>query len=454
MKFQIDNTLSVVVNSRQKEGCTSTSHSLDIEIISFLKVMLDSTNELVKCYRMARDCFDENSPIDLKLRLIGRRQQDGRTYNLPTASEVVALIVGDIGDAIDNRDIIVKTKSGILQRINELHPSYLALQYPLLFPYGDDGYRFDIPHTDVDHSTNTKRRYCTMREFFAYRIQDKVNVFSLILNSRRLFQQFLVDAYTMIETERLYYIRNQSNVLRCESYETLRSVQIHGNIDISKVGKRLILPSSFTGGTRYMMQNYLDVMSLFVYTVEFQKRGLPHTHICLFMHSDYKLPTVEHIDRVISAEIPNKDDDPELYALVKKAGVKLVNRSVVPYHKTLLKRYQAHINVEWCNQVASIKYLFKYINKGPDRATVEVVQNSNGGDNDDAPVDEIKNYYDCRYLSACEASLFGFDVHYKYPSVVRLPFHLPGKQNVVYGADDDIEQTIYFFFDVLILDEL
>ncbi|KAL7602737.1 hypothetical protein Lser_V15G20400 [Lactuca serriola] len=186
--------------STQNEGCTSTSDSLDIEIISFLKVMLDSTNKLVKCYRMARDCFDENPHIDLKLRLIGRRQQDGRTYNLPTASEVAGLIVGDIGDEIDNRDIIVTTKSGSLQRINELHPAYLGLQYPLLFPYGDDGYRVDIPHRDVDHSTNTKRRFCTMREFFAYRIQDRDNVFSLILNSRRLFQQFLVDAYTMIET--------------------------------------------------------------------------------------------------------------------------------------------------------------------------------------------------------------------------------------------------------------
>ena len=58
--------------------------------------MFDSKNELVKCYRMVRDCFDENPQINLKIRLIGRRQQDGRTYNLPTASEVAALIVGDM----------------------------------------------------------------------------------------------------------------------------------------------------------------------------------------------------------------------------------------------------------------------------------------------------------------------------------------------------------------------
>nr|KAJ0187763.1 hypothetical protein LSAT_V11C900487590 [Lactuca sativa] len=199
------------------------------------------------------------------------------------------------------------------------------------------------------------------------------------------------------------------------------------------------------------------------------------------MHSDYKLPTVEHIDQVISAEIPNKDDNPELYALVSEFmmhgpygsdnpkypcmmdnkcsknfpktftehtsvdenGVKLDNRCLVPYHKLLLKRYQAHINVEWCNQGASIKYLFKYTNKGPDRAIFAVVPNNNADDNDDV-VDEIKNYYDCTYLSACEASwrIFKFDVHFRTPSVVRLPFHLPGQQNVVYGADDDIEDVL------------
>ncbi|KAI3821177.1 hypothetical protein L1987_08736 [Smallanthus sonchifolius] len=549
---------------QSKNGTTSTSEILDLQIIHELKVMLDSENELVKSYRMVRDCFHNNPQVDLKLRLIGKRQQDGRTYNLPTASEVAALIVGDIGDSFESRDIIVKTQSGALKRISELHPSYLALQYPLLFPYGDDGYRVDIPHRDVTDSMKGKRQNCTMREFFAYRIQDRVNSFSLILNARRLFQQFLVDAYTMIESERLYFIRRQQQILRCESYENLRNAQKNGNTDISNVGQRVILPSSFTGGARYMMQNYLDAMSLckwfgypdffititcnpkwpevkrflkdrtikpedrpdilcrlfkikldsfvkdlkenailgqvqaVVYTVEFQKRGLPHAHVCLFMHPDHKLPTVEYIDPIISVEIPEKNEDPELYSLVKefmihgpcgnhnlncpcmidnkcskkfpkrfcanttidgdgfpiyrrrdygtfveKSGVKLDNRSVVPYNKLLLKRYQAHINVEWCNQAGSIKYLFKYINKGPDRATL-LLEQSNKEDDNNEVVDEIQEYYDCRYLSACEATwrIFSFDIHYRTPSVMRLPFHLPGQQQVVYGADDDIENVL------------
>ncbi|KAF5787989.1 hypothetical protein HanXRQr2_Chr10g0459021 [Helianthus annuus] len=97
---------------------------------------------------MARNHLNDNPNENFKLRLIYKRDLDGRTYNLPSTSEVAALIVGDLERIIDHRDIVVESHTDGLQRISELHPSYLALQYPILFPNGDDGYRIDIPHRD------------------------------------------------------------------------------------------------------------------------------------------------------------------------------------------------------------------------------------------------------------------------------------------------------------------
>ena len=116
----------------------------DALLIEDLKNMLDANNILVKSFRMAKDRIESSRCKEFKLRLIGSRNSDGRRYNLPTVSEVAGLIVGDIGPEEKYRDIIIETQSGTLQRINELHPSYIPLQYPLLFPYGEDGYRSDI----------------------------------------------------------------------------------------------------------------------------------------------------------------------------------------------------------------------------------------------------------------------------------------------------------------------
>lgn len=211
---------------------------------------------------MVRDCYKEDVVQPLRLKLVAKRTRDGRNYNLPSASEVAGIIIGDIDSSFDERDIIVETQTGRLQRISELHPSYLPLQYPLIFPLAEDGYRKGIKHRHMDDDATTGRNEVTIREWFAYKLQERAKETSLMHMSRKLFQQFLVDGYTMIESERLSFIRYQQKKLRVDSYRNLANHVSEGNKEAASTGQRIILPSTFTGGSRYMMQNYMDAMAI------------------------------------------------------------------------------------------------------------------------------------------------------------------------------------------------
>ena len=124
---------------------------------------------------------------------------------------------------------------------------------------------------------------------------------------------------------------------------------------------------------------------------------------------------------------------------IEKNGIKLDNRNIVPYSKLLIMRYQCHVNTEYCNKSNSIKYLFKYINKGPDRASLKNTKSC-----EDSVIDEIQQYYDCRYISPCEAAwkIFGFDIHNRWPPIQRLTFHLFREQEVLVKDDDEIDDVL------------
>ncbi|KAK7293775.1 hypothetical protein RJT34_16648 [Clitoria ternatea] len=365
--------------------------------------------------------------------------------------------------------------------------------------------------------------------------------------------------------ERLSYIRTHQKELRVDKYNNLHRSNDQLHTQGSNKGKRIILPSTFVGGRRYMDQLYFDAMVIcsfvgfpdlfltftcnpnwsevqrllrplhlkaqdhpdiitrvfkikldqlmtdltknkifgtivaYLYTIEFQKRGLPHAHILLFLHSSSKYPTPEDIDKIISAEIPNQDQNKDLCELVKthmihgpcglantsspcmkngkcsryypkkfhistivdqdgfpvyrrrnngneveKNGIILDNRYVVPYNPQLLLKYQAHINIKWCNQSTSIKYLFKYIHKGYDRITATIVPSQTEDESFVQAIDEIKDYLDCRYISPCEACwrIFSFPIHNRTPVVERLYFHLPNEQAVYFNDYEDIDSLL------------
>jgi len=203
----------------------------------------------------------------------------------------------------------------------------------------------------------------------------------------RLFQQFVVDAWALCDQSSLSFIRYNQSKLRAEVYNGVTDAIAHVNADPADLGRRVILPSSFLGGQRFIKQCYQDFMaivrklgrpSLFitftanprwkeitqelregetgldrfdlavrvfhlkaaelrsdlrkknifgrykgcVWTVEYQKRGLPHMHYLLFLHPDDREQYLEpvNVDRSIRAEIPTPEEDPDgqLRGLVHK----------------------------------------------------------------------------------------------------------------------------------------
>ncbi|PWZ40263.1 ATP-dependent DNA helicase PIF1 [Zea mays] len=246
---------------------------------------------------------------------------------------------------------------------------------------------------------------------------------------------------------------------------------------------------------RLTKHDILGKVRAYVYVVEFQKRGLPHAHFLLIMQRKYKLTCPGQYDLLISAEIPDKKY-PELRKMVikhmmhgpcgslnpicpctkgrascknhyprpfynatlqgkdsypvyrrrddgrkeKVRGFELDNRWVVPYNPYLLRLFNCHINVEACGSIKAVKYMFKYIYKGHDRASV-VMRDASKADDD---VDEIKQYRDARWVTPPEAlwRIYGFELSQNSPPVMQLQLHLPNMHMVAFHERQMVERVV------------
>ena len=77
---------------------------------------------------------------------------------------------------------------------------------------------------------------------------------------RRLYLQWLVDMFAKLETANLDYIRNNQSTLRADLYNHLTDAVDFDDV-VQRGGKKIILPSSFTGSPRQMRQRYQDAMA-------------------------------------------------------------------------------------------------------------------------------------------------------------------------------------------------
>ncbi len=110
------------------------------------------------------------------------------------------------------------------------------------------------------------------------------------------------------------------------------------------------------------------------------------------------------------------------------------NRYVVPYNPALLLLLECHCNVEIATNVRIIKYLYKYITKGPDRSKATIVDEGE-------EIDEIKDFQTWQHLTVSEAMwrTLEFDTSGQYPPVKALPVHLQGEESIVFDEGNEAE---------------
>ena len=454
-----------------------------LSTMTLLQRLMLSHNPFVALYVQARELTRETPLPDYRLRLDFLRATDRRRYNLPTSqNELAAIIPGDVDTCVNSRDIIVRAKGGALLRMTEIHRFYTALHFPLLAPTGQSGWDPAMHYAFLPSELNQRRTHAFLSfcDFLKHRLHVRpVEVESdHYFRAGFLLQEFIVDMWAAAEHSRLEWVRNHQDTIRAELYSGLVDALREGQ-DLSSIGRKVVLPSSFTSGPRFMQRKLQDALALLrifkgsdlfitftanpawreiqeallpgqkacdrpdivarvfhlkvlallddimkrhvfgeavahVYTLEYQKRGLPHIHLIVFLHPDARLSTPERVDALISTEFPDESEQPELLELVKTHMVHgpcgpsnyspclddknectrkfprpfqdetdisgdayaktrrrntgktfcvrntvVDNRNVVSYSPYLLSRYHAHINVECTSGFNAIKYIYK-----------------------------------------------------------------------------------------------
>ncbi|KAK1370912.1 hypothetical protein POM88_037004 [Heracleum sosnowskyi] len=214
------------------------------------------------------------SQIPVRLRLLERRSGDGRFVNFPGGNdyEFAGLAIDE--NFVDKRDILVDYRQTGLKHINELHPCFMSLQYPLLFPAG--GYRY-------------------MQQNF----QDSIAVCKEY-GHPDIFITFTCNPKWVEIQHAVTAVGSQDASVRPDLVARVFKMKLDAMM--SDLTKKDVL-----GG----------VLAV-VYTIEFQKRGLPHAHIVLWMAEGDKLLSTEDSDTIISAELPDKETDAVGYEAVSQ----------------------------------------------------------------------------------------------------------------------------------------
>ncbi|KAH3731467.1 ATP-dependent DNA helicase pif1 [Pelomyxa schiedti] len=385
--------------------------------------------------------------------------------------------------------------------VNNLNAMYETLQYPLLFPYGEPGWSLQSTAAAEDeHSNNTLLQYTRFRILHDPRFRGTALAQQWVLDQwfriedQRLdYQQnqsntrlATVDEFVAAESEGLPTEQIGRRVFLTSSFVggyrykqlnledamalvytrgpptfmiTLTMNPRHPEIlahigpeetastrpDITVQVFKLLLRGTIAR-IRTTFGSHLNGISWLLYVIEFQKRGLPHSHILIRTN---QAPSLSQLPTFICAELPNEATQPVYFQLIHSQMVHHCTASCSPNGGHCRRRFpgqitpQAFIDDHGYTHYRRTSVQDQYV-VPHNRELVEFsqchtnVELLTGADTIRASIDdEISDYKTFRYCSAIEAHwrIFGYDMTSKSPSVIKLPVHLENQNYILFSAN-------------------
>ena len=258
----------------------AVNSELDIELIQLLDQTMREFNIFAQTYEMMGEEFKKqnNSHLQEELHLLFSIKPgvDKSRYNFQVENEVAAIFSTTADGEMSDSYVVVRNKATKeLQTVSSMDPNVEPWIYPIFYPYGTQGWHRNMFREDGKRIS----RLCYLKNLIALR--DHFNPF---IRGRRLFQQFVVDFYVKIEKDRIEYCRSHQTELHIASYNNIKEYlnrRVHNNENM-RLGKIQILPSTFVGSPRYMLQCYHDAM------VQVQKKGKPDLFITMTCNPQWR----------------------------------------------------------------------------------------------------------------------------------------------------------------------
>ncbi|GJX51344.1 DNA helicase [Tanacetum coccineum] len=217
---------------------------LNPEIVEGLIHVFYEHNGLVRLFKTARDRCNAGEIPGFKIRLYNLGGV--RRYELPTSDVLRAIVFEDGPRSRTDFDVIIEFRGGPPKRISKLHQSYMSLQFPLLFVFGQPGFYPEL--ILKPRNGRGEGRKVTMNAYYKYQLHSRPKEFGLLFKSGWLFQQYVVTVFCAIEQSRLDFIRKRQKDLRSDYLSGLYDAISRGDRWGIMAGSIILLPSTFTGG--------------------------------------------------------------------------------------------------------------------------------------------------------------------------------------------------------------